>query len=91
MVCAGRARSKTTKMNERESGDSRRVSGHPKRTISDEVTASQSRRLFGKSRKSTRFFRRNPWGRAKNCLNPPKSAPKSQKIQKVFLKVVPGF
>ena len=79
MVCAGRKHLKPTKMNEWESADNRRVSENPKRIIGDEVTASQSRRLFGKSRKSTRFFRRNPWGRAKNCLNPPKSAQKSQK------------
>ena len=49
MVCAGRKHPKTTKTNEWDSGDNPRVSGHPKRTISDEGTASQSRWLFGKS------------------------------------------
>ena len=49
MVCAARRRSQTTEINELESGDTPRVSGHPKRISSEEVTASRRQRLFGKS------------------------------------------
>ena len=52
MVCAGRRRSETTEINELESGDNPRVSGHPKRTSSGEDTASQSGPDFEKIRKS---------------------------------------
>ena len=78
-------------MNDLEWVDIIWVSGHPQRTTGDGARASQGWRFFGKSRVSPRFFSGNPWDRAKNCLKSPKLAQKSQKCQKVFLKVVSGF
>ena len=52
MACAARFRSKTTEINELESVGTPRVSGHQNPTSSDGATASGSRALSGKSRKS---------------------------------------
>jgi len=73
MVCAGHRRSETTEINELESGDTPRVSGHPKPTTSDGDAASRSWRLFEKSRLATKIFRGNPWFGPKSvsgCENP---------------------
>ena len=53
MACAARFRPKTTEINDLESVDIPRVSGHQNPTSSDGATASGSRLLSGKSRKSS--------------------------------------
>ena len=87
MLCADRRRLQTTEINELESVDIPRVSGHQNPTSSDGGTTSGSRSLSGKSRLVRNIFRWNPWDRARNCLRPRDI----EKIPKVFLKVLLQF